>query len=119
MLLALGLSRRQTAAYLNIVHGTIANAIDREPEFAERVARAEQMAVIKPTLTVAAAGQKNYRAAIWLINRNERRLRQSEEAVREEQEHAPREAREEGDPMATTFKALQGDALANQGSAVG
>jgi hypothetical protein len=67
MLLSLGLSRRQAAAYLDIDHSTISRAASRDQELARRLSRAEQMSGVQPLLNVVAASRKNWRAAAWLL----------------------------------------------------
>ncbi len=73
LLLSLGLSRRQAASYLDIVHSTIANAMQRDPEFAASVERAEEVSTAAPLVTLALVSRRNWRAAAWLLARHEKR----------------------------------------------
>lgn len=105
LLLTLGLSRRQAAAYLGIVHTTIANAIERDADFAEGVVRAEQMSVIKPIITVAEASKSNWRAAAWLMRHNQRRV----DKENAEEEQMPRVAGAQGNQAAETPQVKEGE----------
>ena len=107
LLLSLGLSRRQAAAYSNTTHVTIANAIQREPEFAERVDRAEQMSVAKPILTIADLSRKNWRAAVWLLTRNERRLVKDDEELEQEHSAMLQQSRETAEHLKALEQALK------------
>src|SRR5690606_3736014 len=69
LLLSLGLSRRQAAAYLDISHTTIANLAERDPDFALGLERAEDLKVAEALIFVAAESRRNWRAAAWLIER--------------------------------------------------
>jgi hypothetical protein len=69
LLLSLGLSRRQAAAYLDISHTTIANLAARDPDFARGLERAEDLKVAEALVFVAAESRRNWRAAAWLIDR--------------------------------------------------
>lgn len=82
-LLSDGLSRRQAAIALDIVHSTIANEMVRDTAFAAKVAKAEELSVIKPLQAIARASEKNWRAAAWLMARNENRLRRMAEKKEE------------------------------------
>jgi hypothetical protein len=104
LLLSVGLSRRQAAAYVDIVHTTIANAIERDEEFAARVERAEQMSVIKPLLTIATASRKNWHAAAWLAERNERRLKPTKEESRQSAREMAESLRELSDAIELSKK---------------
>jgi hypothetical protein len=73
-LLSVGFSRRQAAAYARVSHTTIGYAVAHDGAFAARVEKAEQMAIAKPVITIADLKHGNWKAAIWLLERNERRL---------------------------------------------
>jgi len=66
-LLAVGMSRRQAGAYLDIDPTTITHAAKREPEFAQNLQRAEQLGSVQPLMTLMAASKRNWRAAAWLL----------------------------------------------------
>lgn len=67
LLLALGFSRNQAAAYLKIDGSSISKACARDKALAEELLRAEQMSGMQPHLTVMAEAQKNWRAAAWFL----------------------------------------------------
>jgi hypothetical protein len=69
LLLSLGLSRRQAAAYLDISHTTIGRLAESDPDFARGLERAEDLKVAEALLFVAAESRRNWRAAAWLIER--------------------------------------------------
>ena len=83
LLLSIGLSRRQAASYLDVVHSTIANAMQRDPEFAAGVQRAEEVGAARPLVAIVTASQKHWRAAAWLLNHNKRRRAHSSEENQE------------------------------------
>ena len=66
-LLAVGMSRRQAGAYLDIDPTTITHAAKRDPEFAQNLQRAEQLGLVQPLMTLMAASKRNWRAAAWLV----------------------------------------------------
>ena len=67
MLLSVGMSRRQAAAYLGIDHTTIVKAAARDPELALDLRNAEERATVNPLLTIIGESHKNWRAAAWLL----------------------------------------------------
>ena len=67
LLLSVGFSRRQAAAYLSIPPSTVSSAIARDEYFAATVKRAEELALVQPLLTLFGESKKNWRAAAWLI----------------------------------------------------
>jgi hypothetical protein len=67
MLLALGFSRNQAAAYLKIDGSSITRACARDKGLADELLRAERMSEMQPHLTVMAEAQKNWRAAAWFL----------------------------------------------------
>lgn len=67
MLLSVGLSRRQAAAYLGIDHTTVSHTAARDTDFSEDLKRAEDIAAGRPMLNIFAASQRNWRAAVWLV----------------------------------------------------
>jgi len=68
LLLSVGLSRRQAAAYLDIDHSTISHAAGRDEDFARGLKRAEELSTAQPLMNLIAAGRKNWRAAAWFLN---------------------------------------------------
>ena len=68
MLLSIGLSRRQAAAYLDIDHTTISHAAGRDEDFARGLRRAEELSEVQPMMSLVAASRKNWRAAAWFLN---------------------------------------------------
>ena len=64
-LLGLGLSRRQAALAVDIDQATITHAAQGDPDFSRALERAEEFSKMRPTLALAAAGLKNWRAAAW------------------------------------------------------
>ena len=67
LLLSVGLSRRQAAAYLGIDHTTVSHTAARDGEFSADLKRAEEIAAGRPMLSIFAASQRNWRAAVWLV----------------------------------------------------
>ncbi len=67
LLLSVGLSRRQAAAYLGIDHTTLSHTATRDAEFSADLKRAEEVAAGRPMLSIFAASQRNWRAAVWLV----------------------------------------------------
>ncbi|MCE9527352.1 MAG: hypothetical protein K8R36_15000 [Planctomycetales bacterium] len=66
-LLAVGMSRRQAGAYLDIDPTTITHAAKRDPEFARNLKRAEELGSARPLMTLMAVSRRNWRAAAWLV----------------------------------------------------
>ena len=66
-LLAVGMSRRQAGAYLDIDPTTITHAAKRDPEFAQNLKRAEELGSVRPLMTLMAVSRRNWRAAAWLV----------------------------------------------------
>lgn len=67
MLVSVGFSRRQAAAYLGISPSAISNMASRQPEFAEELRRAEELNLLQSEMTLMAAARKNWRAAAWYL----------------------------------------------------
>jgi hypothetical protein len=67
LLLSVGLSRRQAAAYLGIDHTTVSHTAARDAEFSADLKRAEDVAAGRPMLSIFAESQRNWRAAAWLV----------------------------------------------------
>ena len=67
MLLTVGMSRRQAAAYLGIDHTTVAKLAARNKEFGLSLKMAEDQATVNPLLTIISESRKNWRAAAWLL----------------------------------------------------
>ena len=98
MLMSLGLSRRQAAAYLDISPGTITHAVDRDPALGEELKKAKEMSMIHPELTVIAEARRNWKAAIWYLEykaKNPQPLGEEEKEERHRQRLA--EARRENE----------------------
>jgi hypothetical protein len=84
MLLALGFSRRQAAAYLGIDSSTISHAAARDAELAAEFSRAEQMCDLQPEMALMAEAKKNWRAAAWYMQFRAKHPRPMTEAEKEE-----------------------------------
>ncbi len=67
LLLSVGLSRRQAAAYLGIDHTTLSHTAARDTEFSSDLKHAEEIAAGRPLLAIFGASRKNWRAAVWLV----------------------------------------------------
>jgi hypothetical protein len=67
MLLSVGFSRRQAAAYLGISAGTICTAAGKNPEFAAELRRAEELTALQSEMTLMSAARQNWRAAAWYL----------------------------------------------------
>ena len=70
-LLSAGCSRRMAARYVGCSPRTIQNTADRQPEFAERLRKAEYKAEIGYMKNIQAAARKEqyWRAAAWALER--------------------------------------------------
>lgn len=79
MLLSVGMSRRQAAAYLGIDHTTVTKAVGRDAELAVELKMAEDLASVNPLLTVLGESRKNWRAAAWLLNYKSRQPAETSE----------------------------------------
>lgn len=98
LLLSVGLSRRQAAAYLGVNHSTISYAAQRDAELAEDLHRAEELAMVKSMMTVFAESQKNWRAAAWLLDHKRKHrpaLTEEEKKERQEERLADAKRRQE------------------------
>jgi|GEM_PF-1751403 hypothetical protein len=67
LLLSVGMSRRQAAAYVGIDHTTLVKAAARDPEFRLTLQIAEEQATVNPLLTILSEARKNWRAAAWFL----------------------------------------------------
>jgi hypothetical protein len=67
LLLSVGLSRRQAAAYLGIDHTTLSHSAARDADFSGDLKRAEDVAAGRPLLSIFDASRKSWRAAVWLV----------------------------------------------------
>lgn len=67
LLLSVGLSRRQAAAYLGIDHTTLSHTAARDAELSQNLKRAEDIAAGRPLLSIFDASRKSWRAAVWLV----------------------------------------------------
>jgi hypothetical protein len=70
-MLANGSSRRVAAHYVGVAPSTITRTIERDPEFAEQVAKAESALEIQALRNIRNAAQsgKYWRASAWLLER--------------------------------------------------
>lgn len=73
ILLATGLSLRQTAAFLGITHPTISAAIAADPELAAEIADARVRAELHPMAHLIREGGRSWKTAAWLLEYLERR----------------------------------------------
>lgn len=64
-LLACGASRREAAEYVGCVPTTIANAARRDPDFAERLDRAEADYLLRNLRLINRSASRSWRAAAW------------------------------------------------------
>ena len=81
ILLATGLSLRQTAAFLGITHPTVSAAIAGDPELAADLADARVRAEVHPLNHLIREGGRSWHAAAWLLTylqKQNERERQSE-----------------------------------------
>jgi lactam utilization protein B len=93
LMLALGFSRNQAAAYLKIDKSAISRAAARDPELAAELARAEEMRDLQPQLTMLAEAQTNWKAAAWYLEFRRRHplpLSEEEKEARHQAELAER-----------------------------
>lgn len=67
LLLSVGLSRRQAAAYLGIDHTTLSHTAARDADLSQDLKRAEDIAAGRPLLSIFDASRKSWRAAVWLV----------------------------------------------------
>lgn len=88
LLLSLGFSRRQAAAYLAISPTAITNAARRDPAVGEEFSRAEELSDLQPQLTLFAEAQQNWKAAAWYLQFRARHPRVLSEEEKEEQHQA-------------------------------
>jgi hypothetical protein len=72
ILLSLGLSRKQAAWYLGFDPSTISHAAKKEEPFAQDLTRAEQLSGLQPHLAIRAASMTNWRAAVWVLQNQNR-----------------------------------------------
>jgi hypothetical protein len=63
LLLSVGLSRRQAAAYLGIDHTTLSHTAARDAEFSGDLKRAEEIAAGRPMLNIFAASPRRWPTA--------------------------------------------------------
>jgi hypothetical protein len=81
--LEFGLTREQSAAHVGVGRHTIYRAMKNDPEFAERVLRAEIMCNVHPILVIRKASQKSWRAASWLLRHHQPHRSVRQAAARE------------------------------------
>ncbi len=107
ILLATGLSLRQTAAFLGITHPTVSAAIAADPELASDIADARVRAELHPLAQLIRESGRSWKAAAWLLDFLKKRLEreQKEEAQARKQERAAR-ASPRGDSSRPTFGPL-------------
>jgi hypothetical protein len=65
-----GCTRRYAAKRLGISHATVNYACTNDPQFADRLRRAEQERDLTAVGRIHNAGEKSWRAAAWLLERN-------------------------------------------------
>ncbi|HUE72641.1 MAG TPA: hypothetical protein VMP01_17275 [Pirellulaceae bacterium] len=89
ILLATGLSMRQTAAFLGITHPTVSAAIAADPELAADIADARVRAELHPLAQLIREGGRSWKTAVWLLDflekRNDREQKEEEQARKLEQ----------------------------------
>ena len=102
MLLSIGLSRRQAAAYLNIDQSTISHVAARDEEFTYSMQRAEELSTVQPLLALIGESRKNWRAAAWLLTH-----RQKQRKVLTEEEKDQRHQRRLADAQRKADLQLQ------------
>lgn len=73
ILLATGLSLRQTAAFLGITHPTISTTIAADAELAADIADARVRAELHPMAHLIREGGRSWKTAVWLLEYLERR----------------------------------------------
>ncbi len=86
MLLSIGFSRRQAAAYLGISPMSITNAVTRDPALGEELRQAEELQTLQPELTIMAEARRNWRAAAWYLNFKAKQPRSAAEISEAEKE---------------------------------
>jgi hypothetical protein len=86
LLLSIGFSRRQAAAYLGISPGSITNAVARDPSLGEELRQAEELQTLQPELTIMAEARRNWRAAAWYLNFKAKQPRSTAEKTEAEKE---------------------------------
>lgn len=86
MLLSIGFSRRQAAAYLGISPMSITNAVTRDPALGEELRQAEELQTLQPELTIMAEARRNWRAAAWYLNFKAKQPRSTAEKSEAEKE---------------------------------
>ena len=76
-MLFLGISRRTATQYVGCLHTAIAiaNEAKRDPQFAHEMRQAEIQSNTVPLTEIYRATQSNWRAAAWLVQRQERSRR--------------------------------------------
>jgi hypothetical protein len=65
-----GCTRRYAARRLGVSHATVNYACSNDPQFADRLRRAEQERDLTAVGRIHNAGEKSWRAAAWLLERN-------------------------------------------------
>ncbi len=88
LLLSLGFSRRQAAAYLGISPTAITNAARRDPAVGEEFLRAEELSDLQPQITLYAEAQQNWKAAAWYLQFRANHPRALSDEQKEEQHQA-------------------------------
>lgn len=92
-MVALGFSRAQAAGYLGVSRSAITRAVQKYPELAAALQRAEEVSDLQPQMTVMAEARKNWRAAAWLLEFKARYHRRT--VTEEDKEAAHQENLEE------------------------
>ena len=68
-MISVGVSRTTAARLVGCSFTTIRHAATHDPDFRERLRKAEQMAVIEPLSQIRRAGLNSWRAAAWHLER--------------------------------------------------
>lgn len=88
LMLSLGFSRNQAAAYLKIDKSSISRAAARDPELAAELSRAEDLRGLQPQITWLAEAQKNWKAAAKYLEFREKHPLPPSEEEKEERHQA-------------------------------
>lgn len=94
ILLATGLSLRQTAAFLGITHPTVSAAIAADPELAADIADARVRAELHPLAHLIREGGRSWKTAVWLLEY----LQKQNESARKEEEQIEKMAQKRAAP---------------------
>jgi hypothetical protein len=92
LLVSVGFSRRQAAAYLGVSASTLVRWGSKSPDFTSEMRRAKEMNSLQSELTMMAAARKNWRAAAWYLTYKAKMAAAltQEEITDEEKEEQPK-----------------------------